>query len=202
MDHRAYVGGKWNVIGELQFQFIKKNGLLPNHCFLDIGCGSLRGGVHFIHYLHKGNYLGLEANERVLSAGINKELGIKIQDLKSPQFVVSSKFNFFKFNKTPDFSLAQSLFTHLNTDEIMVCLRNLYFFVNKGHLFFASFQIGDSSKNPDPVVDKVWQYHHDKVWKYSVEEISDLASGLGWKPTYIGEWSHPYGHIIMKFEKP
>lgn len=43
--HRGAVGGMWDQIGKLQFEFMVKHGLKPEHKFLDIGCGSLRGGA-------------------------------------------------------------------------------------------------------------------------------------------------------------
>ena len=42
--HREFVGGIWEVMGKLQFDFLVKQGLRPNHVFLDIACGSLRAG--------------------------------------------------------------------------------------------------------------------------------------------------------------
>ena len=47
-DHRRDVGGKWNEIGDLQISFMKSQGLESCMKFLDIGCGCLRGGRHFI----------------------------------------------------------------------------------------------------------------------------------------------------------
>ena len=43
IGYKNYVGGKWDQIGKLQFEFLKKNNLKPDHCFLDIGCGAFRG---------------------------------------------------------------------------------------------------------------------------------------------------------------
>src|SRR3979409_2149502 len=60
LDHRAAVGGRWEEIGELQFQFLRTHGLEPQHRLLDIGCGSLRGGVRFVSYLDPGNYFGID----------------------------------------------------------------------------------------------------------------------------------------------
>jgi hypothetical protein len=48
--HREYVGGFWDEIGKLQFDFMVQQGLKPSDCFLDIACGALRGGVHFSPY--------------------------------------------------------------------------------------------------------------------------------------------------------
>src|SRR5277367_14092 len=61
-DHRQFVGGMWDEIGALQFEFLKKEGLLPRHCLIDIGCGCMRGGVHFAQYLDKGKYHGIDIN--------------------------------------------------------------------------------------------------------------------------------------------
>ena len=45
--HRDLVGGNWDLLGNLQFEFMIANGLLPCRRLLDIGCGCLRGGVRY-----------------------------------------------------------------------------------------------------------------------------------------------------------
>ncbi len=45
------VGGMWDKVGVLQFDFLMKQGLQSHYALLDVGCGSLRGGIHFIKYL-------------------------------------------------------------------------------------------------------------------------------------------------------
>ena len=52
------VGGMWDEIGRLQFEFLRARGLKADHWLLDIGCGCLRGGIHAIKYLKTGNYYG------------------------------------------------------------------------------------------------------------------------------------------------
>ena len=42
---------------------------MPHHRLLDIGCGALRGGVHFVRYLEDGNYAGLDVNRSLIAAG-------------------------------------------------------------------------------------------------------------------------------------
>ena len=48
LGHRKYVGGKWDEIGKLQFEFMKSQGVKPSDIVIDVGCGSFRGGIHFI----------------------------------------------------------------------------------------------------------------------------------------------------------
>ena len=61
-DHRDFVGGLWDQLGALQLDFMIRQGLRPDMTFLDLGCGCLRGGLHFIRHLARGNYFGIDAN--------------------------------------------------------------------------------------------------------------------------------------------
>ncbi len=51
--HRGLVGGLWDELGKLQLDFLTESGLKPSHKLLDIGCGCLRGGVHYVKYLEE-----------------------------------------------------------------------------------------------------------------------------------------------------
>ncbi len=55
--HRFYVGGHWEEIGKLQFDFLRSKGLKPESYLLDIACGSLRLGVKAIPFLEREHYL-------------------------------------------------------------------------------------------------------------------------------------------------
>jgi ubiquinone/menaquinone biosynthesis C-methylase UbiE len=193
LGHREYVGGMWEEIGKLQFNFLVHQGLKPSNCFLDIACGSLRGGVHFINYLDVGNYLGIDKESTLIQLGIEKELGKEVYDNKKPEFVVSDKFEFEKFSKKPQFSLAHSLFTHLNSKDICICLEKLSKFVEPGHIFFATFFEGDSSANPETS-------HSHVSFRYSREEMATFGENSGWKAIYIGNWKHPRNQMMMKYE--
>jgi len=192
MGHRFYVGGKWEQIGQLQFDFIVQQGLQPSDCFLDVGCGALRGGKHFIQYLDKGNYLGIDREVELVKRGIEKELGVEFVIEKRPEFVISNVFEFNKFNKVPQFSLALSLFTHLIPNEIEVCLSNLRSFVNEGHMFFATFFEGDSSKNQS-------ESHSLDHFEYSRSELMLIGEKHSWKPHYVGSWNHPREQMMMRY---
>ena len=63
IGHRQYVGGNWDEIGNLQFNFLKSKGLKPESYLLDIACGSLRLGVKAIPYLNPDHYLGIGKEE-------------------------------------------------------------------------------------------------------------------------------------------
>ena len=52
--------------------------------FLDIGCGSLRGGRHLIHYLNPYKYFGIDCNQSLVDLGRRKELGINFWKVRIP----------------------------------------------------------------------------------------------------------------------
>jgi SAM-dependent methyltransferase len=190
LGHRQAVGGKWDVLGRLQFDFMVDRGLQPHHVLLDIACGSLRGGVHFIRYLEPGHYLGVDKERRLIDRGVKQELGEAVAAEKHPEFVVSDSFEFARFSRTPDMSLAQSLFSHLAPEDARLCLRRLADFVEPGHQAYVTFNEGDSSRNAA-------RSHVHGTFQYSREEMADF--GQGWEAEYLGDWGHPRRQKMMRY---
>jgi hypothetical protein len=190
--HRLYVGGEWDEIGELQFNFLVSRGLRPEHVFLDIACGSLRGGVHFIRYLAPGNYQGIDKEKILIRRGLAKELPRQVREEKRPEFVVSDSFEFDRFSKPANFSLAQSLFTHLVSSEVEHCLASLRAHVAPGHELYATFLLGSSEPNPP-------RPHPHLRFHFSREEFAAFGERNGWRSNYVGEWGHPRGQVMMQF---
>jgi len=192
IGHRTYVGGLWDELGLLQFQFLLEMGLKPSDCLFDIGCGSLRGGRHFIKYLNEGKYIGIDKDLSLIEYGLKEELNREDIRLKDPNFIVNEKFNFKESRQKPDISIAHSLFTHLNLNDISLCLNNLRKIVKKDHMFYATFKEGNSLLNR-----KI--SNSFSVFFYSFKTLRNLASSLGWKASYIGEWGHPRNQKMIKF---
>ena len=46
--HRAFVGGLWNEVGRLQFEFMKAQGLLPEHKCVELRGNSTANRVPFV----------------------------------------------------------------------------------------------------------------------------------------------------------
>ncbi len=61
-EHRALIGGLWDEVGLLQFEFFKQTGLEPRYRLLDVGCSLLRGALHFAGCRDARNYCGIDAN--------------------------------------------------------------------------------------------------------------------------------------------
>ena len=191
IGHRDYVGGMWDTLGRLQFDFLLSRGLLPQHVFLDIACGSLRGGIHFIDYLDRGNYLGIEKERLLIQKGIEKELAAEVYAAKAPELIASPSFEFERFSKKPNFSLAQSLFTHLNEADVKLCLSNLRASVQPGHELYATFAPGARAGTG--------KSHARAGFHYAREQLELIGQGEGWAARYIGDWGHPRSQMMMQF---
>jgi SAM-dependent methyltransferase len=203
--HRELVGGLWDEVGELQFEFLLKQGLKPCHKLLDLGCGCLRGGVHFIRYLEAGHYFGVDMNQSLLDAGYDIELaeyGLQ-ERLPRQNLVCCDDFDVVRMGETFDFVLAQSLFTHLSFNRIRQCLERLAPVVRPGGVFFATF-----FELPEGLPTTVGFQHepggvvtHDTQdpYHYRFDDLRHAALGSPWRIEYLGDWSHPRGQRLAAF---
>jgi hypothetical protein len=189
VGHRQYVGGLWDEIGKLQFDLLVSNGLQPQHVFLDVACGCLRGGVHVIPYLEIGHYLGIDKEPSLIQAGI-EELG-PVYELKRPELIVSDSFEFERFTRRPTHALAQSLFTHLPPSHIMTCMKKLRAAMDG--VFYATYHLaGPKRRNP-------WKPHDHGHFAYTRREMEGFGAKSGWRAEYIGDWSHPRQQVLVKY---
>ena len=56
----------WKMKREFQFDFLKRMGLERTQVLLDLGCGTLRGGIPLIEFLERGHYIGVDVRADVL----------------------------------------------------------------------------------------------------------------------------------------
>lgn len=204
--HRELVGGRWDDIGLLQLETLKRLGLAPNQKFLDIGCGCLRGGVHLVRYLDPSNYWGTDLNESLLQAGYDRELKEAGLQHKLPRdhLLLDTEFAFDRLSgQTFDRALAFSVFTHLPLNSMRVCLERLWPLMKEGGVFYATyFELPqgepshiDVQHEPGGVVT-----HGDSdPYHYSIEDLKHIASGLPWRLEIIGDFGHPRAQRLAAF---
>ncbi|MET3698897.1 methyltransferase family protein [Bacillus oleivorans] len=201
-QHRDAVGGLWEEIGKLQFEFLVKNGLKPEHSLLDVGCGALRGGIHFINYLYTKNYYGIDINPFLMDAGI-KELEKASLLEKKPYLLVNGDFQFDLFNQKFDFALAQSLFTHLPLNHIHRCLINISKVLKEGGKFYATFFETENKFALDGIIqsNEIVTYLDSDPYHYHFSVFTYLIEGLPLTVQYIGDWKHPRNQKMVCFSK-
>ena len=199
--HRDFIGGMWSEIGQLQFNFMLEQGLQPEHKILDIGCGCLRGGIHFIDYLNAGNYYGLDINASLIEAAQREVKQAQLEE-KNPNLLVSEQFAINQFQQQFEFMLSVSLFSHLPMNIIIRCLSAVQKNLAAEGKYFSTFFIAPHSAHiapinhhPSPIITN---YDCDP-FHYSIEEISFMAHVAGLEATLIGDWNHPRHQQMVSF---
>jgi SAM-dependent methyltransferase len=202
--HRDAVGGLWDEMGRLQCEFLINKGLRPEHRLIDVGCGSLRGGIHFIRYLAAGNYYGLDVNASLIEAGRCEVQAAGLAD-RQINLLIDDRFGLDRFNATFDYGIAQSVFTHLCLNHIICCLAQVQRVLAPHGRFFATYfeaphaaQLGTVVHSPGGIRS---QYVGDP-YHYGFEEMSVAAQLAALAVERIGDWEHPRAQKMLSFTHP
>jgi len=110
-----FSGANGGYESRMQHDFMLAQGLKPEHRFLDLGCGALRGTIRLVDYLHDGNFYGTD-----ISIGLLKEAIIECGRLKlknTPILQLMDSFDLSEFGKF-DFILCNSVTVHIEPDDI------------------------------------------------------------------------------------
>lgn len=178
-------------------------GLRPEHRLLDVGCGALRGGVHFISYLTDGHYHGVDAQRWLLEAGRQIELPDHGLARRTVHLACRDDFAFSAVGTAFDYAIAQSVFTHLPWNRILRCLHNIREVMAPGGKFFATFfedadgchQAASLTHGPVGIV----TFPDADPFHYEFDVFIDLARRTGLTVRYVGDWGHPRGQRMMCF---
>lgn len=110
------VGGNPDVLGPWQLDLLLEHGLDRNSTVVDIGCGTLRGGLHVIQYLNPDRYVGVDPLEELVAEG-RRLVGVAELSDKTPVLGSLSALNDIR-PRSADFVLTQSVLNHLNAKRI------------------------------------------------------------------------------------
>lgn len=190
-DPKTAVGGMWDEVGQMQIDFLTREGLAKNHRMFDIGCGTLRGGRHFIAHLDPEGYTGIDISEGVIEAGKQLLVDEGLID-KRPRLIANTggdlRFTMFT-DETFDFILAQSVFTHLKKEHIEECFQNIGRLMSRGSRFYFTFYSGEESVRRGP---KSFQFpfsFFEKIAKENgfelIERSEDYPHPRGQRMAYV-----------------
>ncbi|KAK4379039.1 hypothetical protein RND71_000901 [Anisodus tanguticus] len=126
-EHHSNYGEPW-AGGRDVFEFLAESAhLTPNSQVLEIGCGTLRVGLHFIHYLNPEHFHCLERDELSLMAAFRYELPSQGLLHKRPLIVRGEDMDFSKFGSGTMYDLiyASAVFLHMPDKLVWVGLERL-----------------------------------------------------------------------------
>jgi ubiquinone/menaquinone biosynthesis C-methylase UbiE len=203
-EHRLAVGGLWDELGKLQCDFLIGQGLRAEHRLIDVGCGALRGGVHFVRFLEPGHYYGIDGNASFIEAGKRELESAGLAD-RAANFLVNERFELFRFNAQFDYGIAQSVFTHLVLNHIISCLVQVKRVLAPNGRFYATYfetsVSGDLKKVVHGAGGVQTSYDADP-FHYSFEEMSMAAKFANLAVKRIGDWVHPREQKMLCFDHP
>ncbi len=205
--HRSTVRGNdafWDYLGKLQLDYLVEHGLQPEHYLLDVGCGPLRAGVHFIGYLETGHYAGVDKRGARLERAAEVELPRHGLEGKSPLLLVNEDFEFSKLGQTFDYAIAQSVFTHLPLNSIVRCLVEMSRVLRPGGRFYATIYENPQGKTYLGEIQqssRVVSYPDRDKYHYDLDTLGSVCEGTGLTMSYGGDWGHPDNQKMVVFTR-
>ena len=170
-------GRLWKMKQKFQIDFLQDRGLKPAHRLIDIGCGTLRGGIPIIDYLEPGHYAGVDVRSEVINEAF-KELLDEGLNHKKADIRTFHEFSELSFTHKFDFALAFSVLIHMNDQIAQKCLDFVSQNLQPTGVFFANVNIGerkDGNWQGFPIVFRDWEFY-SKLASASGLEIEKIDS--------------------------
>ena len=132
----------WKQKREFQITFLKDNGLQPEHFLLDLGCGTLRGGIPIIDYLQPGHYYGIDVRENVLREA-RKELKENGLQFKKPILIKIDRLKSLSLGLKFDIIWAFSVLFHMDDNTLDECFGFVKKHLKSNGVFFSNVSLGN-----------------------------------------------------------
>jgi len=214
-DYKAAVGGDWERIGKLQFEFLISEGLKPEHFLFDVACGSFRAGQFFINYLPPSHYYGIDANAELMKEGKQKVLRAQGLLNKEPWLehvcLTADPLDFFKLTgRKFDYIWIHALFDHIHPEITRRLLLDLESVIKPdGRLYATIFLNSLGSDHTKPIVhlrngsttDAITTYPDREYWHHTLGFFESIAKESQFLlfDACIDEYLHPLELKILKF---
>jgi SAM-dependent methyltransferase len=171
---------QWATQRRFQFDFLTSNGLQPEHRLLDVGCGTLRGGIPLIEYLHAGNYTGVEVRAAVLEEA-RKELAESGLAHKEPVLIHAEDPAEIRSGEQFDRVWAFMVLIHMSDEVVDGYLRLVSQRMTESGEFYANVALGDRADGEwqgFPVVFRPHEFYERTAAAHglNVDEVGALGS--------------------------
>ena len=141
-------GNLWKMKRDFQINFLKNQGLQKTDKLMDVGCGTLRGGIPIIQYIDVNNYFGIDVRENVLVEGRRELKTFKLEH-KKPTLLAFDKFSNINIDTKFNIIFAFSVLIHLEDKIAARCFQFVGMSLSDKGVFYANVNIGE---------------HHDGNW--------------------------------------
>lgn len=175
--------------------YFRKMGLKPHHRVIDYGCGSLRIGAHFIRYLNRGCYFGLDVVPNFFEIG--KELiGAELMERKAPRLEAIDEGSISAAAEFgADFVFSAAVCTHVHPEELQIYFDNLQRLTRKpGARLFLNAAVSDQ---PRRVYYDSWAWPLT-FYRRSLPQLRLFRAPRG--ATRMGQ-GHPFWSVDLVFQR-
>lgn len=149
------------------FNYLLSQGIRREDVVVDYGCGTMRIGRHLVDYLNKGNYIGMDLDQRLLDVGLEL-LDPNTRIEKEPTLTpISPKTLREVAAKIPGFVFAKGVLQHVPPDGLASFFSNIASIGSRSLILIA---IKHSEKS---------RRLSDRSWIYSEADIVAAARKAG-----------------------
>jgi ABC-type polysaccharide/polyol phosphate transport system ATPase subunit/SAM-dependent methyltransferase len=202
--HRLATGGRWDEQGQWVSDFLRRQGLRPDHYVLEVGCGSLAAAARLLPYMEQSHYWGFEKNVDLFVAGVQIELPRLGVRPERGHFILNDDFDLSESPHAYDLALASSLVRRLTLNSIARCIAAVVKKLGPGGRFFLTWP-----DNPDPQAfdprmqpDGTRTFSDREPFHYSFPMLAAIAESIGARAERIDDTSHPRGEQILVIRRP
>jgi SAM-dependent methyltransferase len=132
----------WRMQRAFQIDFLQRMGLDRQHHLLDLGCGTLRGGLPLINYLSAGNYTGIDVRAEVIEEAL-RELEEAGLEQRYPRIGHVESLAGLDLRAHYDFVWAFGVLMHLEDADLEIALSFAARHLAERGAFYANVHLGD-----------------------------------------------------------
>lgn len=182
---------RWKEKRDFQISFLRDMALRQNDAFVDIGCGTLRGGIPIIDFLDDGLYTGIDIREEAISeARIElKEAGLVH---KNPNLIVTDSLHEIELKDRASVIWSFSVFIHMDEEKFLKALTFIEKNLALNGRVLCNLNIGEAWET------KKWREF--PVLCHPFSYYQGLAGKFGLILKDIGPPSD-YGHKTLDYER-
>jgi SAM-dependent methyltransferase len=183
----------WEKKRQFQIQFLREAGLHPQDHLLELGCGTLRGGLPIIDFIQPGHYWGVDVRPVALEEAW-KELAEAGLEHKRPRLILTGNLSALDLNRRFDFIWAFSVLPHLENDILRGAFRCARKHLGANGRFLATAGIGSLRRGrwmefPDLIRPLEFYVREAEGEGLNVQDLGVLSS-LGHPPDLVNAHHH------------
>lgn len=156
-------------VGHEFLEFLKQNGLQPQHRLLDYGCGILRGGLYIVPFLNPGNYVGIDISGSRIEQGRELMRKNSIPDDRYATYLVRDcLLRELEKERSFDYVWAHAVLMHMPENDIRTFLKSLRRHITCESYFFFTYYPSEKLGSAHIMRDQIRDFYYPTEFLQSI----------------------------------